>query len=733
MDKKMDYIDVQEVTDETKSLSGTNSPLQNAIQQEKEVQNMLHWSKGQQNQLFSKIIGKAAELNWMWEKILEEFCNQYAKYQHHLELLFEAEKEIDDHNKKLMVNHSRIAKARKQLEAAVKKGDEAHATAHEDELKTLSLQYSSMKLDLQSLKNGLELKKVGYIQGALREQADAFINLAGKCQAIFTAQCGMTVIIPQNSDNTSAANHQTTVFHENVHNLVNCLSEKLGMVAPHEGGVDLEFDAGSLLLSSGDDIVMNGLNLDPAMIDHSDNNELPVPPRNKQPLNYPSSGSVHSKADKENPLMGTTDNQGYVIIMTSSEECNDYEDDTYVLECTTNSTRVYEDIEAPLSIINDSEDYEDITEYQQGIHSSQNQSDNTRMKYATIAGNSDAKDKIQGMSHSYSDSHLAYTSAHEVKSSELPVIKRSGLPVPPTKSRKSLEIPSCGTTDKQNTLRQSGTTSEGYNIMTSANECKDNEDDVYVIANITNNTGDYEDIKTLLSTTDDSEEVYEDMTDYQHNFQNQSDNARPRMKYATIEADKDHATQGMHHSYSDSHLAYSDNNGFTTSPSSNSRKSNSDQMHPQYSHLQDASISPPEHQHPKVLSDEIMKTEKSIASHKVYPTVTNLGLPPMRNRVRCLETTQFMSPVSTLSANDFKHVKSRSTADISRIDDSSSLHQLTLPVNMPKSCSYDQINLLDIDDDYSFIAYSPTSENDGTLLRKNFEKYLQLSQATPGD
>ena len=36
----MDYIDVQEVTDETKSLSGTNSPLQNAIQQEKEVQKL---------------------------------------------------------------------------------------------------------------------------------------------------------------------------------------------------------------------------------------------------------------------------------------------------------------------------------------------------------------------------------------------------------------------------------------------------------------------------------------------------------------------------------------------------------------------------------------------------------------------------------------------------------------------------------------------------------------------
>ena len=38
--------------------------------------NMLDWSKGEKNQLFAQIFCKVAELNWMWEKVMEEFCNQ---------------------------------------------------------------------------------------------------------------------------------------------------------------------------------------------------------------------------------------------------------------------------------------------------------------------------------------------------------------------------------------------------------------------------------------------------------------------------------------------------------------------------------------------------------------------------------------------------------------------------------------------------------------------------------
>ena len=37
---------------------------------------LLQWSKGEQNQLFVKIFGKVAELNWMWKAALEEFSNQ---------------------------------------------------------------------------------------------------------------------------------------------------------------------------------------------------------------------------------------------------------------------------------------------------------------------------------------------------------------------------------------------------------------------------------------------------------------------------------------------------------------------------------------------------------------------------------------------------------------------------------------------------------------------------------
>jgi len=38
------------------------------------------------------------------------------------------------------------------------------------------------------------------VKAALKEQANAFVNMAGKCQTIFTAQQAMTEIIPDQSD-----------------------------------------------------------------------------------------------------------------------------------------------------------------------------------------------------------------------------------------------------------------------------------------------------------------------------------------------------------------------------------------------------------------------------------------------------------------------------------------------------------------------------------------------------
>jgi len=40
------------------------------------VSDILHWSKGEQNKLFAQIFGRVAELNWMWEKALEDFSKQ---------------------------------------------------------------------------------------------------------------------------------------------------------------------------------------------------------------------------------------------------------------------------------------------------------------------------------------------------------------------------------------------------------------------------------------------------------------------------------------------------------------------------------------------------------------------------------------------------------------------------------------------------------------------------------
>ena len=40
------------------------------------MSSILDWSKGEQNELFSQIFKGVAELNWMWEKALNDFSNQ---------------------------------------------------------------------------------------------------------------------------------------------------------------------------------------------------------------------------------------------------------------------------------------------------------------------------------------------------------------------------------------------------------------------------------------------------------------------------------------------------------------------------------------------------------------------------------------------------------------------------------------------------------------------------------
>jgi len=40
------------------------------------MSSLLNWSKEECNQIFGKVFGKVAELNWMWEKTIENFIEQ---------------------------------------------------------------------------------------------------------------------------------------------------------------------------------------------------------------------------------------------------------------------------------------------------------------------------------------------------------------------------------------------------------------------------------------------------------------------------------------------------------------------------------------------------------------------------------------------------------------------------------------------------------------------------------
>ncbi|XP_065887626.1 uncharacterized protein [Dysidea avara] len=325
---------LKQMTNRIKFWGGNNATLDYALQKEKETQNLasrfaatkteamssiLHWSKGEQNKLFSQIFGRVAELNWMWEKALEDFSNQYSKYHHRLEMLFETDKRIDEHNKELMDCHARLTKAKKQYEAALKKGDKVRIGARENEFKTMSLQYFSMQTSVEALVEKLELKMVTYVRAALKEQANAYVNLAGKCQAIFTAQRGMTAIIPaiipQNNDASSLSNHD--IFNDNIHSLVDSLSKKLGLLPPHEGGID-QPDASGTIPSSVDDSKKNTLTMNPrrmAKIKHTGNIGLPVPPRSAESLEISSYGSIYMPPQRKKVLKWNSNTSvGYATV-----------------------------------------------------------------------------------------------------------------------------------------------------------------------------------------------------------------------------------------------------------------------------------------------------------------------------------------------------------------------------------------------------------------------------------
>jgi len=40
------------------------------------VAGLLRWSKGEENELFTHVFGRVAELNWMWKESMDEFNNR---------------------------------------------------------------------------------------------------------------------------------------------------------------------------------------------------------------------------------------------------------------------------------------------------------------------------------------------------------------------------------------------------------------------------------------------------------------------------------------------------------------------------------------------------------------------------------------------------------------------------------------------------------------------------------
>ncbi|XP_065887392.1 uncharacterized protein [Dysidea avara] len=366
---------------------------------------LLQWTKGGHNQALVQILGKVAELNWMWEKTIEKFVEQYSSYQHYLKMLFKAEKEIDEHNKELMTCYSKMTKAKKQFEASRKKGDAAHIMTREDEMKTMTSQYTSMQEKVADSVRKLEHTKVTSMKAALKEQANAYVNMAGKCQTIFTAQRAVAAIIP---DESTLLSNQHVCF-ENISKLVDSVSEKLGLVPQHNGGSDTAIPIPAR--SRGVTISIAG----------SNRNDLPVPLRSPHSLKVSESPyePMYVTPNRKRfatmkPTINTVTTQ---TIQKKAAESYESKRDWFQSQKDMPDSKDQENLYESLGSYKrkDSSHYEE-TEFEQKLSFTQSfqiQTRNPQSDYITILADTQRADYTSGMTRSHSDSHLHYTGEND--------------------------------------------------------------------------------------------------------------------------------------------------------------------------------------------------------------------------------------------------------------------------------------------------------------------------------
>ncbi|XP_065887428.1 uncharacterized protein [Dysidea avara] len=397
------------MTSKLKSWSGNSSSLWFAMKVEKDLQksatnfattksnamsSLLQWSKGEQNQVFGQIFGKIAELNWMWEKTIEKFVEQF--------------------------------------EAAKKKGDAACITTRDDELKTMISQYTSMQEKVAGIISKLEHTKVTSVKAALKEQANAYVNMARKCQAIFTAQRAVAEIIPVQTHKSALLSNQH-VFFENISKLVDSLSKKLGLVLPHKERSDTANPVPARSRA--------------ATISHAPRGKikLPAPPRSSQSLNISESLCepiyITPNRKRSASMKPTINAAATQTIQKKVTEPYKSVEDWFPSQKYMPDSEDQENLHVSIGSYKrkDSSHYDKIEfeRKQSKTHSLQIQTSNPQSDYVTILADTERADYTSGMTQSHPDSYLHYTNESDCTQVQEVSIGYNSLQLPAAASRYS--------------------------------------------------------------------------------------------------------------------------------------------------------------------------------------------------------------------------------------------------------------------------------------------------------
>ncbi|XP_002737148.2 uncharacterized protein LOC100374735 [Saccoglossus kowalevskii] len=159
---------------------------------------MLKWVAKEENFAIKDVYARMAELEWMWSKVMHDYCIQNANYRKTFKTLIGEERAVDEYRKSFATCRAKADQTRKQAEkySKQKRGDSTKLKTIDAELAAAYGREEEAGAVFERRQMQLEKQKASMIREAAVMYTNSCQEIAEKMVEIFKAQGELADLIP---------------------------------------------------------------------------------------------------------------------------------------------------------------------------------------------------------------------------------------------------------------------------------------------------------------------------------------------------------------------------------------------------------------------------------------------------------------------------------------------------------------------------------------------------------